>query len=80
MKATFCNRTKTVTLKMSRSNVWDLEDALNDENFDPLWNIVEILKAALPIDDMSLEEEECDYPEELEVRVHRCQITGAQYN
>ena len=57
---------------MSRSNVWDLEDALNDENFDPLWNIVEILKAALPIDDMSLEEEECDYPAALEVRTHRC--------
>ena len=75
MKAIYCNRTKTVTLKMSRSNVWDLEDALNDENFDPLWVMVDTLKSVIPLDDTDniVEEEERYYPAELEVRVYRCQ-------
>ena len=60
---------------MSRSDVWNLEDALNDEAFDTLWAMVDILKSVIPLDDTDsiVEEEECDYPAALEVRIHRCQ-------
>ena len=75
MKAIYCNRTKTVNVKMSQSEVWDIEDALNDETFDPLWAMVDTLKSVIPLDDTDsiVEEEERDYPAELEVRTHRCQ-------
>ena len=84
MKAIYCNRTKTVNVKMSQLEVWDIEDALNDENFDPLWTMVDTLKSVIPLDDTdSIVEEEqqpipyiyFDEPVEIipDVRTQRCQ-------